>query len=380
MGGAHARRVAALPGSAHLGTPGSHHAPIRTSLRLSSARAVARLRCPMALRATPLLYSVLLAFGCRRNAQPSSDTAVASSSARASGSATALVVPPPDREALRSACEEQARVRVAAEDRYWGVSTRPPRDIGREALPCIAQAALPGSGLTAAAIRECARAENELATRSLALWGATADRCPLRGRLESGAACSHDAQCASGHCLVARGAVCGACGAPLPSTPGDPCSVDRCAPGLECNGRVCVRPRSLGGACDAAAGCSGEGSCVGGKCVPRARKGERCNDLADLEAAAQAPACEPGLDCGPRHTCVERTPVKARTRRPGESCEKPGDECEQGECKVREEVARCIPYRLDGASCDPDEDACLPPAFCSRVHQRCEFRGAHVCE
>jgi hypothetical protein len=97
---------------------------------------------------------------------------------------------PVDATALRAACEEQVTVQRAAKEQYYGHSLFQSVAPAREAAACIAQAALPGSGLTADAIRSCARAERELATRSIALWGATSEHCVLRGRLDRGSSCS----------------------------------------------------------------------------------------------------------------------------------------------------------------------------------------------
>lgn len=320
------------------------------------------------------LLAILASGACEKKAPAPSALAP-----DASAQTVASAVPPVDSAALREACEEQIAVRRAAEDQYYG--TRLVRSVtpAREAAACITQASLPGSGLTPEAIRACARAEQELATRSIALWARRSEYCVVRGRLGRGTSCSVDSQCASAHCVIPRGALCGTCGAPVPSTAGQRCVVDRCGAGLHCSSGVCVPPVPLGGACNGRNICSEGGSCVREKCVAPARKGERCDENAAVGAEGKAPACEARLDCGPQGTCIERKPQGGRKRKLTQSCEKTGDHCEEGYCKRREDEAVCEPFKADGMSCDPDEDACLPPAICSRAAHRCELRGAYTC-
>jgi hypothetical protein len=309
-----------------------------------------------------------------RGAAPAVSASAASVLPRAAPSGV-----PFDPQAIVAACVDRARVHRAAEQRYYGSADRAGTP-EREALLCVSEASRKGSGLTPASITACARTEEALAARSLDLWGSTRSYCDVRGQGRPEDACAYDSQCASGRCLILRGAPCGTCAEELPTDPGAPCVVDRCGEGLICESARCLAPKTIGSVCTARDVCNAEGSCVGGKCVPRAKKGEACSSpLHDSSPAPydKAPQCSHGLDCSDdSHRCVAPAHPKVQRKKIAEACHS-HDECIDGYCKSRDdEKGMCIPYNRDGTSCDADEDFCEPPGRC--LDGRCVI-GERAC-
>lgn len=105
--------------------------------------------------------------------------------------------------------------------------------------------------------------------------------CVLKGARKDGEKCTTGEQCTSGFCSSSE-TTCGTC-TKAPES-GTPCATPNnlCAPGLVCNGTICVVPGKLSATCSSTQPCDGAGDgilqCNGTKCVaPPAAAGETCN-------------------------------------------------------------------------------------------------------
>lgn len=124
---------------------------------------------------------------------------------------------------------------------------------------CVSRFDLPGSGLTAAGLEACA---SVLAADGCGMFTDFPAECAFTGQLNTGEACSDDAQCASGKCSGTKADPCGTCEASSAGrslclfgcnygkpgcgypTPGPSCSY-----GEECNGDHCWDAPQDGGSC-----------------------------------------------------------------------------------------------------------------------------------
>lgn len=233
--------------------------------------------------------------------------------------------PPADIEAgcqavAAAECDQTERQGWNHIERAFGTRTR---CIERGAILCVHQAHLPHSGMTPDALRACAAA------------GAPEDpACLFRGTQPRHLGCATSAQCATGQCVIPRGATCGFCGDPPPTVAGAPCQVDQCGTGFACVDRRCVVRAALGEACDEAAGCMGGARCEGGRCI----------------------AAKPSVVA----------PV--RFRHVGERCDSGNDSCVFSRCAPDDkDVRRCEAYVDLGEPCDDTTgDPCMSPGRCLR--------------
>ena len=174
---------------------------------------------------------------------------------------------------------------------------------------CLNDIALPGSGMTVAAIEACVSA---LDVSACELPDGPPVACNFTGSLAGGAACNEGLQCQSGQC---QGTV-----AFSPEGPIGPYTCGTCAPFVQ-NGQVCAQGNFSGG-------CGSQGSCLleagtGSStyptytCVPISEgdAGANCDELSNL--------CQPGLYCAAQTgQCQELGDAGALC---GEGATPPGD-------------------------------------------------------
>jgi hypothetical protein len=218
----------------------------------------------------------------------------------------------------------------------------------RLTLDCLPKFAAPGSAATPALTSSCA---DSLAAHPCAafLRGDFGAACaPLSGRLQGGAACGDDAQCASTFCARARDAVCGVCATTTPA--GSPCVRDSCSAGTVCpmGKSTCVvpEPGQVGAACTVHEQCD-IGNGIGcnpltGRCIRLALGSDTGTCGLDL-AGALYTACPASGTCS--------APL--------------GGKCTAG--------------AADGAACSTGSagPGCLPPARC--VGGRCTLPDPSAC-
>jgi hypothetical protein len=114
---------------------------------------------------------------------------------------------------------------------------------------CATVLQAPGTGLDAATYGACATAYSTASCDDLLLAGWKPPACKATGTLAEGAACGHNAQCASGYCKVGYTQVCGTC-TPLVASGGSCTRSEDCQEGLGC-----VSPGMCGAVAPLGAGC-----------------------------------------------------------------------------------------------------------------------------
>jgi hypothetical protein len=280
---------------------------------------------------------------------------------------------------------------------------------------CQNTVALPGSGVTPAALEACAAALNALPCSlvpdviGLTVSGYAAASflaaCNFRGSLAAGAPCNENFQCASALCSGAHETL--GTGGPLPSTCGacaptaaigESCSSSGCGPGAICSGAVCVAVTygALGASCAANASlcapglyCSPTlpqaGHCVG---FP-GNVGDSCSDsiacagtlvCEGTPQTCQQPvpaggSCSIGQDCAYGLACVQNTSPGVCTAitsvMPGESCGSVGTQCLVGSC-FRDGPQFSAPL-ADGGVSQPTCPTVVPDG------QPCSYGGSTTC-
>lgn len=241
----------------------------------------------------------------------------------------------------------------------------------RVKISCLASASAPGTTATPEFWSGCAAAVPSQSCND----PFTPSACVApSGPGANGTPCFGGAQCASGYCQVARGAMCGACQDPPPA--GTSCEVYGCGRDTFCLGlaptRVCGSYAEYGAPCDKSAPCSPGLSCVG---AAAAAPGY-CQLLATSVGAScdahllTGPACDRrlGLYCAASKTCASYTFAGI-----GQGCGTVGDggaaACTGPATCFKEPDGgsrTCRPTTDDqGGHCDPDEgDSCASPARC----------------
>jgi hypothetical protein len=237
----------------------------------------------------------------------------------------------------------------------------------RERDACVAQAGLPGSGITAAALSSCT---TTLEGSSCGIFMGSGSPCPLpAGTLADGAACVSEVQCQHGSCVRSSPGGCGTC-RPV-AAEGASCATMECADGLECprstGSPVCVRPVALGGMCNDGHPCAGDASCVmgtcqanvtmaGGTCDRTGRTHPDCSSLRGLLCDDRASTCVAfqvaamGQPCGLVGTSLVGCEASGICR--GATLTMPGT---------------CAPPVADGQPCDStmtDIATCQPLSIC----------------
>jgi hypothetical protein len=190
------------------------------------------------------------------------------------------------------------------------------------------------------------------------------------GKLEEGATCTEDAQCATLLCTPAplQTSACGKCAA-RPGE-GQRCQYYHCADGLRCGTvpaatggtiDVCMRVGNLGDPCAVSdsgffSTCATGLSCVDTRCVPDADLGRPCGIFDGVSPDCRA---SKGLYCSPAsHTCA-RLPSRPVTV--GEPCAWPdGPRC-RGDLICVE--GRCERLPREGEACWM-RSSCQAPATC----------------
>ncbi len=211
---------------------------------------------------------------------------------------------------------------------------------------------------------------------------------PEPGKLVDGSACGDDSQCVSTFCSR-KGDVCGVCSKAISA--GDACAKDGggflgsgdCGRGLVCANKICVKPKLKDETCDPKTSpCVTGLSCYGGKCVPGAKGGEKCDD-----AETAAPRCDTtqplfcyGLGAG--KVCKAVSIVAA-----GEKCGLVAETfvaCSasgfcQGLSPPLKLQGTCIAPAADGGTCNTESGPnCLPPARC--VSGQCKLPDPTTCK
>lgn len=238
---------------------------------------------------------------------------------------------------------------------------------------------LKGNGVTvtdAQAVR-CAAAAKSL--RCDAIFDALLPECDFRGSLTDGASCAADLQCASGSCFLDPNQTCGKC--TLRALAGGDCSVTKCADGLTCADKKCVKRAVEGEACNAAKiPCANGLDCFGGKCVKGLAPNAACsrNDYpCDL---LQGLYCKPASLTDPKGTC---TPLTFAS--PGKPCGFSTDPIDFVACTDQStcvgegaKPGTCTSFLPDGATCTPEGVACQFPASCR--DGKCAMTNAVACK
>jgi|SRR5580658_7452565 len=241
---------------------------------------------------------------------------------------------------------------------------------------CQNTVALPGSGVTAAALEACAAALNALPCPlvpdmvGLIVSGyGTASflaACNFRGSLAAGAPCNENFQCASALCsgahetLGTEGPLPSTCGTCAPTAAiGESCSSSGCGPGAICSGAVCVAVTygALGASCAANVSLCAPGLyCTppppqAGHCVGfPSHVGDSCSNsiwCAGTLACRGTPqtcqqpvsaggSCSADQDCAYGLVCVQNTSPGVCTAitsvMPGEPCGVIATQCLVGSC------------------------------------------------
>jgi hypothetical protein len=256
---------------------------------------------------------------------------------------------------------------------------------------CQNTVALPGSGVTPAALEACAAALNTLPCLAAPdmvgalLYGSASflAACNFVGTLPEGAPCNEDFQCASALCsgahqtLGTEGPLPPTCGTCAPTAAiGEPCSGGGCGPGAICSGAsVCVAVTygALGAKCDGGGSLCGPGlfcDTQAGQCVSiPANVGNPCNSSVGCApplvcrgspATCQQPAvdgsCSADQDCSAGFVCETNTsPSQCQAitlLMPGEPCGAVATQCAVGSCPFASSGAPTCPTVVpDGQPC-----------------------------
>ena len=259
----------------------------------------------------------------------------------------------------------------------------------REKLACTEALAAPKTANTPSTTDACAAA---LAAEDCPAFLAAVDpptACVVQhGPFAAGAACSFAAQCATGFCAVAAGALCGTC-APQPM-PGDSCANQGCGQTMVCvaGTQQCEVPVASGAACSSSIPCAQGLACVGGTTGTCMAEGETVGAACDVRRLT-APDCDAaaGLACDrSSNTCVMQPLAPA-----GATC---GEittvftACMSGATCVRaagSTTGTCIAPAADGAACDSvSGPGCLFPARCvpsaaGASAGTCQLPGSTTC-
>ena len=192
---------------------------------------------------------------------------------------------------------------------------------------CANQVALPGSGVTAASLAQCASALDVSDCQWLVGWTLA---CDFHGSLSGGAACADNAQCASAKCRGIQER--------SPSGQTSLVSCGTCAPAVAA-GKVCAQGQFYSVGCDQGAFCPGESTAA--------------DDL--TWACTEIVQKDLGAPCGWE----------------GDSC-KPGLLCAR-------ETQTCVPLGAAEAVCDPGPrgaGGCAPPLACGASSGTCRSSSA----
>jgi hypothetical protein len=241
--------------------------------------------------------------------------------------------------------------------------------VAREKLAC---SGYNGKGvvLTGLELQDCATSLKATSCEDL-LAGVLPATCKKPGALENGSACSGDYQCKSGACEYTVAGGCGAC-VPVTKNVGESCAASRCADGLTCIGRQCVRLGKLGGSCDAQrVPCATGLVCAGGKCqTPVASEDGACNpDESTCDLLG-------GFYCSRAESKCKAIVLHME----GDSCGLQANvfqACQGGASCVSENGSQvCGAAPKEGESCGPGR-TCLLPATC--VAGTCVLPGQKTC-
>jgi hypothetical protein len=269
---------------------------------------------------------------------------------------------------------------------------------------CAVQLALPGSGVTAAALQACAdaiAAEGAAFCKGQVAGPAACDF--TRGSLPAGAVCQEGTQCQSAECIFSNDAAiqtgCGECSPTLAL--GDSCTS---APGACAAGTVCstaapntcqpLTTGDVGAACREAAQCKSGLVCdfVANQCATPGAVGAPCNYAgtcatglicSSMTRTCQTPApsgaaCGTTSDCAPQLGCGQTTQTCGAISwaQAGEAC---GDRvhCVLGGCPSAPN-ATCPAVIPDGQPCGVVANTtCDDQATCSGGV--CTIEGAATC-
>jgi len=186
---------------------------------------------------------------------------------------------------------------------------------------CRLSLSAPGTGLSSSLVVQCVQAlktstcDQGLFSNDLRPLSPSCQ--PRGGAVQNGQGCGDDWQCASGHCDVADGALCGTCSEVLAK--GAPCTpADTCEDGSLCSAAgTCDPPTAVGGDCTTSFPCAWGSYCdalsgrtptlcttfsdAGGSCAPNrpcdSVAGLACNPVT-ATCEASAGTVEPGAACG----------------------------------------------------------------------------------
>lgn len=276
--------------------------------------------------------------------------------------------------------------------------------IGRFEQACQNALNAPGSGLTAAAIDQCANAVRTACGDDDACEDLFDD---VRGTLAEGAPCDADYQCASGQCSTDGMSSVPGCGKCIAAVPiGAPCPQGGCVAGAICqtteNGTsstsVCVawKTANEGESCGntfngtstsirCASGLfckyetSTSGSMTTGTCAQPVGEGSACGNAASGYAHCKAPfACVAGrcgkllaadADCEDSGDCQSGLACDRGTKKcaaivwggTGSVCDDSIHRCERGFCRVDgttgdTTAGTCVAYTADGEPCDAKDN------------------------
>jgi hypothetical protein len=231
-------------------------------------------------------------------------------------------------------------------------------------LQCETEAALPGSGLTAATAVPCGDAF--AAASCDQVFGGAVTACQMKGTAAKGAPCGSGVQCRSGFCRTPETTFCGTCDER--AAEGGACDADEsCQFPLLCSeAGHCATPAAEGELCNESRPCqAGLLFCAADNtCKRRSGEGRACNRT----GAAPLQPCDIGLSCRPsaNGTCRAIGFVAA-----GQACSVPttasgtlvlcaaSGSCVEGTCR---------PAGDDGQPCTlsplGDSGGCLAPALC----------------
>jgi hypothetical protein len=242
---------------------------------------------------------------------------------------------------------------------------------------CESEAALPGSGMTAATITQCAQ---ELAGSPNC--SAQPASCTPLGKLGGGAACNASSQCQSGSCgfsaTVGPGGTisleaCGTCDPPAPCGDAGTCPQDQACV-VAVDGTHTCQSVALG---DVGAQCSASADCKSGlfcKVPPTNFVSGMCTS-----AQADGAACQSGNECTSGFctadgVCGEPTYVKA-----GEACGTGSAVCLVGFCPSQSNGV-CPTVIADGQACDPTDSTKTCDTLSTCTNGTCSPLDANVCK
>ncbi|MBI5531322.1 MAG: hypothetical protein HY898_01305 [Deltaproteobacteria bacterium] len=215
---------------------------------------------------------------------------------------------------------------------------------------CLLVASADGAGVTVPELLQCATDYQSHPCEDLVAYRWPESCRPKAGAYANGAGCWTGTQCASAHCNVNPGQLCGKCA--TPATAGQPCPY-----GLECDWGL---------------------SCQAGQCAPMARKNEACGPGHTCRFGLNCVglACSDAPDLGA--ACDDSTGVSCNLIN-GQYCSA-AMKCEQGSlasigdaCGV---VSGQVKWCLGGSTCAPGEggnycqapgdgDSCSPSVPCA---------------